>query len=140
MDHRPDHRGKRLTAKGIQHLINSYGRQLGIPLTASVLRYTAIQTALSMTNGDVEKVRQFSRVADSRTIAACERQRQPALKERYGIRRAYAQDLKSHSASLRARSDAARARCKDELERAQKAVNCSIKASEQSPLERKPKN
>jgi integrase len=114
LDHRPQFRGSRLTAKGVQHLVNSYGSDLGVRLSASMLRFTAIQTALAVTGGDIEKVRKFSRVADIRSIEACAR----AIPD--------AKNGMLESKLARQRAQATVARSDRELRRAQEAISRAI--------------
>jgi integrase/recombinase XerC len=68
LDRRPDHHGERLTSDGLYHLIDEYGRALGVPLTPHKLRHSAITAALDATGGDVRKVQKLSRHADLRTL------------------------------------------------------------------------
>ena len=82
LDHRPEHRGARITVKGIQHLVSGYGRQIGVPITASMLRYTAVKTALAVTGGDIDRASRCCRMTDMRTIALWERERRSELRLR----------------------------------------------------------
>jgi integrase/recombinase XerC len=69
LDHRPGHRGDRITATGLRSIIDDYGRAVGIEgLTPHKLRHSAITAALDATNGDVRKVQRLSRHRDLRTL------------------------------------------------------------------------
>jgi integrase/recombinase XerC len=62
LDHRPSVAGTRLTHDGLYWLIKQYGAELDIPnLTPHKLRHSAITAALDATNGDVRRVKKFSR-------------------------------------------------------------------------------
>jgi integrase/recombinase XerC len=69
LDHRPGHRGDRITANGLRAIIADYGRAAGIEgLTPHKLRHSAITAALDATNGDVRRVQRLSRHRDLRTL------------------------------------------------------------------------
>jgi integrase/recombinase XerC len=69
LDHRPGHRGDRITANGLRSIIADYGRAVGVEgLTPHKLRHSAITAALDATNGDVRKVQRLSRHRDLRTL------------------------------------------------------------------------
>lgn len=70
LDRRPGHAGRRLTVDGLFHIVQTYGRALGIEgLTPHKLRHSAITGALDLTAGDVRAAQKLSRHRDLRTVA-----------------------------------------------------------------------
>jgi integrase/recombinase XerC len=53
--------GKRLTGDGLCRVIKKIGKKAGVTVKPHGLRHAAITRALDVTNGDIRKVRQFSR-------------------------------------------------------------------------------
>jgi integrase/recombinase XerC len=53
--------GKRLTGDGLCRVIKKLGKKAGVTVKPHGLRHAAITRALDVTNGDIRKVRQFSR-------------------------------------------------------------------------------
>lgn len=53
--------GKRLTGDGLCRVIKKLGKKAGVNVKPHGLRHAAITRALDVTNGDIRKVRQFSR-------------------------------------------------------------------------------
>lgn len=53
--------GKRLTGDGLCRVIQKIGKKAGVSVKPHGLRHAAITRALDVTNGDIRKVRQFSR-------------------------------------------------------------------------------
>jgi integrase/recombinase XerC len=53
--------GKRLTGDGLCRVIKKLGKKAGVSVKPHGLRHAAITRALDVTNGDIRKVRQFSR-------------------------------------------------------------------------------
>lgn len=53
--------GKRLTGDGLCRVIKKIGKKAGVSVKPHGLRHAAITRALDVTNGDIRKVRQFSR-------------------------------------------------------------------------------
>jgi len=60
----------RLSGWGIYHVVRTLGRQAGVKARPHGLRHTAITAALDTFNGDVRKVRSFSRHANVATLMA----------------------------------------------------------------------
>nr|CAA9259665.1 Site-specific tyrosine recombinase slr0733 [uncultured Armatimonadetes bacterium] len=66
--HRRTADGARLTPDGLHHIVDRYGRALGLSLTPHKLRHSAITAALDATGGDVRRVQRLSRHADLRVL------------------------------------------------------------------------
>ncbi len=59
-DHRPECNGKRLSNNGLRHLVDDYGKLMGIHLRPHKLRHSAITALLDATGSDVRAVQKFS--------------------------------------------------------------------------------
>jgi integrase/recombinase XerC len=66
----------RLRVQSLTRLVKELGKAAGVPVTPHGLRHTAITRLLSLTNGDVTAVREFSRHADVRTVMIYDDRRQ----------------------------------------------------------------
>jgi integrase/recombinase XerC len=69
LDHRPNHKGERLTPQGLYWLVGRHGEQVGVSgLAPHKLRHSAITAALDATGGDVRRVQRLSRHANLETL------------------------------------------------------------------------
>jgi integrase/recombinase XerC len=66
----------RMRVQSLTRLVKDLGRGAGVPVTPHGLRHAAITRLLSLTNGDVTAVREFSRHADVRTVMIYDDRRQ----------------------------------------------------------------
>jgi integrase/recombinase XerC len=61
-------KGRRLTGRSIGRIIQQLGADVGVVARPHGIRHSSITLALTLTNGDVRRVRQFSSHADVRTV------------------------------------------------------------------------
>jgi integrase/recombinase XerC len=66
----------RIRVQSLTRLVKELGKAAGVPVTPHGLRHAAITRLLSLTNGDVTAVREFSRHADVRTVMIYDDRRQ----------------------------------------------------------------